>query len=88
VLLLCRPGEERELVEMLLREHGFGVVAADEPPAGGVFDLALVECRRTDADPELAARLAARYGLARSVPLEPSPRPDELLQALSSDWPG
>jgi hypothetical protein len=60
VLLLCRPGEERELVERLLREHGFGVVAADEPPAGGVFDLARVVCRRTDADPELAARLAAR----------------------------
>jgi hypothetical protein len=88
VLLLCGPGEERELVEMLLREHGFGVVAMDEPPAGGVFDLALVERLRTDADPELAARLTARYGLARVVPLEPSPRPDELLHALGAESPG
>jgi hypothetical protein len=83
VLLLCRAGEERELVEMLLREHGFAVVAADEPPAHGVFDVALVERRRTDADPGLAGRLATRYSLARVVPLAPSPRPDELLRALT-----
>jgi len=82
VLLLAASGEERELVSLVLGEHGFRVHETPAEPHEGVFDLALVEERLALHDPGLCPRLCARFALERVELLAPRARPEELLARL------